>query len=46
MLETIQVAIYKARWVDAQGKNSGMASDKEIAETVLAAIQERYGVEE
>jgi hypothetical protein len=33
-LQTIQDAIYRARWVEAYGKNSNLATDEEIAKAV------------
>lgn len=34
VLQTIQDAIYRARWVEAYGKNSNLATDEDIAKAV------------
>jgi hypothetical protein len=39
-LDTIQRAIYQARWIDAFGKEHSMASDNEIALRVYEALFE------
>lgn len=33
-LNVIQAAIYRARWVEAYGKNSNLATDEDIANAV------------
>lgn len=38
--DVIQAAIYKARWVDNFGKESKIATDKELTKAVIEAIAE------
>lgn len=33
-LQTIQAAIYRARWVEAYGKNGNLATDEALAKAV------------
>ena len=38
VLEEVEKAIYQARWVDAFGKNSVLATDEVLAEAATEAI--------
>lgn len=45
LMQVVQEAIYQARWIDAFGKDASMASDEQIAKTVVEAIgKENSGV--
>ena len=39
LMQVVQEAIYQARWIDAFKEAGNMASDEQIAETVVEAIR-------
>lgn len=45
LVDVIEAAIYKARWVDNFGKETVLATDEAIARAVLDALTEAGGVE-
>jgi hypothetical protein len=40
LTDTVQEMIYKVRWVDSFGKNGKLATDREIAQWVVAVFHQ------
>lgn len=40
LVQAVQEAIYRVRWVDAYGKDGTLATDEAIAEAVVKVIDE------